>query len=98
MVETKNGHSLSVIQEAMREDSSAEKVYERLCREYTGALEEDRMIDAARYADTAESLVRVAKGCLVCGDLDCNRGIAYIDGGNMIHADKHPENRHYGKV
>ena len=38
------------------------------------------------------ALRNVLDACIVCGDIDCDRGTATI-GPNLIHRDKHPEVR-----
>jgi len=79
----------------MSRDSSVEEQLEMTQERLEEARENECFEDAARYENVAEQLKKIKDGCKVCGDPDCNRGIAYV-GADMIHADKHPENKKYG--
>jgi len=39
-----------------------------------------------------KALVEIMNACPICGNTECNRGVAYV-GSSPIHADKHPEAR-----
>jgi len=78
--------SFRELQRVVKGEVTADEMYDILCEQWEGSSD----IEKAKIEDTISLLVNIKYGCPVCGDPNCNKGVAYV-GENMIHADKHPD-------
>lgn len=87
-----NTEAFRHVKDVIESGGSIDEKYEDLCEEYTRLeeMEDPRNLDKARIEDAISVLVKLRYGCLVCGDPECQRGVAYV-GDDAIHASDHPD-------
>lgn len=86
-------HALRLLQRVLRSDEKPAEVYDRLCIDYTSAIDKGDYAHASLLAEQARALVEFTMACPVCGDAECSSDIAYIGDGHMMHEHEHPESR-----
>lgn len=59
-------------------------------KELDGRIPANYVVEDLGHFQAEYEVMHLTEACPICGDTDCDRGVAYI-GANPIHADQHPE-------